>query len=253
MESVISLGLSLGENIETVFKVVPPIKMLKNGYGFLGVVLRDIIEDKLQCHTCGKWFKALPPHIAKIHGISDREYKIKYGLPLTFPLVARSTSLKLSKASSKPNRLEHLKRISKLVTHRKGRQLLASTSYGRTSPAALNKRGLCEEQVDSRFLIVADMVGKEPTVKDIKKYDPPVLHAIKSRYGTINIYRKNKGYEIKNPNAKISDEHLLASLRSTYHKLHKIPRSIDQKNPGRTVIIKRFGSWNRALVMAGLK
>lgn len=48
--------------------------------------------DEIQCLECGRYFKALPVHIERTHGISAREYKLAHGIPIGLGLVGERTS-----------------------------------------------------------------------------------------------------------------------------------------------------------------
>lgn len=55
--------------------------------------------DYIQCLECLEMFKSLPFHIWAAHGIRIKNYKIKYGIPLSCGLVGKSTSKKISNHS----------------------------------------------------------------------------------------------------------------------------------------------------------
>ena len=95
MEKEISLAEN--ENIETLFKVEPPLTSLENeGYfGYMGVILRNKVEDKIQCHLCGNFYEQLSLHVIHQHKIKLLEYRHKFQLPLNFPLC----SLKISESA----------------------------------------------------------------------------------------------------------------------------------------------------------
>lgn len=63
------------------------------GFGQYGVLDRD--EDSVLCHECGDRFPNLSSHVAA-HGLTAREYKQRYGLPLTKGML----SLRLSRQRS---------------------------------------------------------------------------------------------------------------------------------------------------------
>lgn len=109
-------GLELGDHIETIFKVEPPLTPSKTEFGYIGVILRDTIEDKIQCHLCGKWFNTLVQHLNKTHKIKCDQYKKEFSLPPNFPLVNREISRKASENASKP---ENLKRLEEIREHQK--------------------------------------------------------------------------------------------------------------------------------------
>ncbi|MCU4654348.1 MucR family transcriptional regulator [Roseibacterium sp. SDUM158016] len=53
---------------------------------------RAVTKDKVYCMCCGKGFKMLKRHIGAEHGLTEAEYRTRFGLPPDFPLVAPSYS-----------------------------------------------------------------------------------------------------------------------------------------------------------------
>jgi predicted transcriptional regulator len=51
-----------------------------------------VTRDKVYCMCCGKGFKMLKRHIGAEHGLTEAEYRARFGLPSDFPLVAPSYS-----------------------------------------------------------------------------------------------------------------------------------------------------------------
>lgn len=49
--------------------------------------------DRIQCLLCGKWFKSFSKHLT-IHGVSPREYKLYYNIPVTYGLTSAETRKK---------------------------------------------------------------------------------------------------------------------------------------------------------------
>jgi hypothetical protein len=43
--------------------------------------------DRIKCLECGRWFRALPHHLIRSHGLSDEDYRFKFGIPVAIPLV----------------------------------------------------------------------------------------------------------------------------------------------------------------------
>jgi len=246
-------GLELDENVETVFKVEPPLTPAKSEFGYIGVLLRDIYEDKLQCHICGKWFSSLSSHIVQSHDMSAADYRAEFSLPPKFPLISRELSGKHSKRASSPKNLERLKKnMAKMNKARKRKGGNNCKRYFATEAHA-NKHGLCPKQIESRYLIVADTVGREPTQCDLKKHDYALLAGIRKRFGTINKFRKAKGFKVKLRGKILTDQQIIAALRKFYCKYNRFPKKKDfvGKTPSYHTIRERFGSWNRALEMAG--
>jgi hypothetical protein len=46
-----------------------------------GVLRVDVDEQRVQCHLCGAWYRALAPtHLARAHGVTADEYRVLVGL-----------------------------------------------------------------------------------------------------------------------------------------------------------------------------
>lgn len=58
-------------------------------FGALGRLNDD--GDRIECHVCGGWYRALAKHLAT-HDLTAREYKRLFGFTLTRGLVSQSTS-----------------------------------------------------------------------------------------------------------------------------------------------------------------
>ena len=80
-------------------KLHEPYMEVKKGYGYLGVILYDDVEKKIQCHICGQLFPRLSNHI-RAHKISGADYKEKFGLNKTTPLQIKELSEQQSARSA---------------------------------------------------------------------------------------------------------------------------------------------------------
>ncbi len=60
-------------------------------YGDVGIVAYDQIEDKLQCHLCGKWRRSLSQHVVQAHGWSAEDYRQEFGLNRQQALICEGT------------------------------------------------------------------------------------------------------------------------------------------------------------------
>ena len=63
-------------------------------YGKPGILNYDLVEDKVECHICGKWFIYLAPHLRWKHNLTVDEYREDFGLNRTQPLCTPSLSEK---------------------------------------------------------------------------------------------------------------------------------------------------------------
>lgn len=63
----------------------------------LGEIPYDAVEDRVQCHLCGKWFRTIGgAHLIHRHGWTITEYREAFFLLRGAPTCARGTSAKLS-------------------------------------------------------------------------------------------------------------------------------------------------------------
>jgi predicted transcriptional regulator len=53
---------------------------------------KAVTRDKVFCMCCGKGFKMLKRHIGAEHGLTEAQYRARFGLPADFPLVAPNYS-----------------------------------------------------------------------------------------------------------------------------------------------------------------
>ncbi len=77
-------------------------------YGDVGIVAYDPIEDKLQCHLCGKWFRGLSTHVVVAHGWTADEYREEFGLNRTQTLICEGTREKLRTINRELGLWKHL-------------------------------------------------------------------------------------------------------------------------------------------------
>jgi predicted transcriptional regulator len=50
-------------------------------YAPRGELRVDVDEQRVQCHLCGRWYRALAPtHLARAHGVTADEYRVLVGL-----------------------------------------------------------------------------------------------------------------------------------------------------------------------------
>jgi len=61
-------------------------------------------DDEVVCLICNKSFTTLKRHLSQVHKLTDKEYRIQFGIPSNQPLVARSYSEK-KKADAVKNNL----------------------------------------------------------------------------------------------------------------------------------------------------
>ena len=257
------------KNIMPLFKVQEPFMPAPDrGIGYAGVMLRDIDDDTLQCHVCGKWIRCVGNHARIAHGISAKDYKIKYGLPLGLGMVSTATSAAHSRRAVEQNESvdeSPLIKAGEILAERRasakksGKPIMAL--HGRKSQAHKNKYGLCDAQIMGRYHVVKAIIGDHPTIPQLINNDRTLYDGIRRRYGSLHGFRRKYGYRLERVNrgSRYEDVELIAMLRSWAKKHKKGPsirafnlsRHLDQ--PHASTILEHFGSWNAAMHAAGLR
>jgi len=80
---------------------------------------KSLQKNKVICLECGQEFKMLSPKHLKSHGLTSREYRVKYGFSLRQPLCAKALSDKRKKAGKARGLPENLR---KAIAQRKKRK-----------------------------------------------------------------------------------------------------------------------------------
>lgn len=251
--------------IRPLYKAQEPFMEFKNGFGFQGVLMHDDVEDKVQCHLCGKWFDNLGQHIRHSHNETPDEYRMRVGLSLRTGLCSK----RLSEAHRRVAAKMYKRRASGLIAasrKNRTRRSVKRARYHRQNPSSSmqfkNSRGLCDLQIAARYEIVKKIAGHIPTIGDLKRHDKKLCGVLMQRHGgRINDWRKKMGEKKLSPNEyrMFPDLDLVAILRKARTTLGHVPRPTDFSTkrpkgwPCFSVIYRRFGSWRAALRMAGIK
>lgn len=229
---------------------------VKEGYGYLGVLMYDDVNDKVQCHICGKWFVNVGGHTSKKHKIPADDYKIRFGLTLRTALCSIGLSNKRRETTQdcieKGLIRQDIMTQGAKYNRQKNRRYRQS---GVKTHQYYNRAGLCELQIKTRYEIVKKIVGDEPTQNQILQYDRKLFGCgIVPRYGNLNNFKKHIGVE---PNPQLPPNtiptlDLVAELRKAAHLLKRAPRVTDFM-PKHKPYYRAFGSWSNALRTAGIK
>lgn len=236
-----------------------------HGHGYQGVLLFDDINNKCQCHVCGRWFASVGQHAAIKHRIGRDDYKMRYGFTLKMALCSNY----LSRIKSKNSRAAYKRgelAIDKLTCRNRMREkkgFRAPRQIGNDSAQKRNERGLCALQMRARYEVVKKIVGHDPSERDYIKYDKQLYYVgIMGQYGNLNNFRKNVLKE-KPKHASYytayNNLELIASLRKVAKAKGSEPSIMDIKKhrygdgPTSMTYLRHFGSWQQALCAAGIR
>lgn len=224
--------------------------------GYAGVVLVEENTGNVRCELCGNWYKALASHIGRKHHKTSKEYKDEQGLLYSIPLCSKGTSEKLRETAIQ-------RELGKYVQHfKKGHKGFKNNRNGsyRQKIMFKNSKGLCDAQIAARLIIVAEMSNKKVEELNsgiLQKFDPQLYYCLHDRYGTWQIAAKALGLSSPGSGAykRYEDAYILGCLRSWVIKYRKIPSHSEFEKTGnctKNTILRHFGSWRRAKMMAGL-
>ena len=258
------------EEVENLYKTGhnAPYQPLEKGlFGYLGVLICHKKTGLVQCHLCGAWKTSLPPHLKWAHSITAEAYRRRFGFPLRFPLCSADMSYRMSRLASariaaqknKPwlfSKIQMLRRKGSALSKSVGRK----TAMARKTPSFENEHNLCPDQILRRVTVVADCVGRFPSFTDMQRHDTAVATAICRRYGSWNKFKKAnfpKEQQRTWQGEVWSADQVLFAIRKWTKEHRRAPQARDfnkkdKAYPSTTTIVGRFGSWNRALHMAGL-
>jgi hypothetical protein len=166
-------------------KYVPPFEKVKDGFGFIGVVIEDNKTGELQCNICGRWFKNLPTHINFAHKISANDYRKRFGLSQSTALKTKRLRLRQSAVMTKLNK-ENPKCFNRSHFGFEKKNHYAGNRKGKSNrPETTNKYGVCELQIIEKILDLNHKLKKTPTLIDIRnEYGFSFVTLIHQRYSS---------------------------------------------------------------------
>ncbi len=231
---------------------------VKEGFGFLGTLLYDDIEDKIQCHVCGELFTQLTHFHLRKHELTTPEYKEKFGLnkmtALMTPTLSERKSLlpqnkipiwkKMSKADFKRFNERRLKGYKNKDT-----QLRKETNYGRRyTYEMMNRFGSCPLQVEERFIRVTESLGRTPKELDLIKADSGLLDILIRKFKTYSNALNHFGLKLNKRSSRrdYNTEYLSKLLKIWVKEKRRVPTHGDTLKgylPHYQTLKRHFGTW----------
>jgi len=247
--------LPAGLKASNLYKIFPPYREVAEGHGLMGVVLAR--EDgKLQCHICGQWFDKVSKHIG-YHKITLQEYRRMFGLRQKDHLMSEKLRSRQRLNFHMDSECLIRARDNSRATHMKDKERMyakkgLAVRQSKNGLAFLNEQGLCPDQINHRFDIVAAQLKNQPTLNDLRRLDSPVASKIVSEFGCFNQYIKYRGFKPNQLYSRKSDAEIIASLRNEFLKCGKINSKHLVNKCSYPTILKRFGSLKNACRAAGI-
>lgn len=232
-------------NIE---KWEPPFMPVSTGFGFIGVLAEDSVNGELQCHECGNWYEQLPTHLVK-HGMTADSYRQKFGLFTQTALKSKRIRLIQSEVMSNFRKTGQKKFLRKFG---KGNLESANRKGKPKAVEGQNSFGVCDLQISTKILALADKLGRTPTLIELKKeYGQKLISVMYMRYGSYVQYcRKHLKIEPGFSNFNVRSEqswreHLIGLGKDGINRGGKITLkglNLQNKSPS---IYKHFGSFGK--------
>lgn len=257
-------GLSKEEVGDVMFgNMKEPLMPAPSGnHGYLGVILYNKTKDKIQCHVCGKFYRALSGsgHL-KIHEMNNEEYKEKFEIDRTVALCAEGTREKHLEALIMREDYQDgtiLKKLKKYTVSKEANEQRKKTNLGKKRRIyAKNKTGHCPEQLLEKIKKLKTELGFVPNGEDFKRKNKgKYLSSIIQTFGSYNRAIEKCGFEVPD---KFRDSYkrdeLIKYLQDFYKRFGRTASNTDFKRgylPSVKTYVRTFGSLNKARMEAGV-
>lgn len=238
-----------------------PLMISPTGIGYMGVLMYDNVEDKVQCSECGEWFDSVGAHLrgGKTHGINAKQYKDKHslmeGTALTTPSMSERGSIRsefmyrLNHENMSPEEIyaEVMEMSAKSVKMRKENRYKQ-----RHSIEMMNKFGTCPKQIEEKFIRAIESIGHTPSWDELYRYDPNLLQTLYKRFKGYSNALQYFGLKGKRrvSLAKYTRENVELVLCKFIDQYHRLPNPKDTKIgllPDYMTVARNFpGGWIEA-------
>lgn len=162
-----------------------PLRVVENGYGYVGALGQTENGGKVQCHVCGELFYNLGSHVVQSHKLRAREYREKYGLGRRTPLCsdqasaeykARAVARWEGKTPKEQDEQIAVMRAAAAIAPKTGKQMTAEEQ---------NRLGICPDQLIDRITVLADKLGRSPSYQEFcDEYGGRFIAPIKRTFGS---------------------------------------------------------------------
>lgn len=244
------------ENNVIFYGYKEPLRKFEGGFGYQGVLMYMKDVGKVQCHLCGKLFRALNNgHLGKVHKITAAEYKEKTGLSQQTSLLSEETRVKILDRGWNPNNMEELEKARERrreITKKTGKD---PQSHPKIRLEIKNQRGTCPDQLLDIIEKTIKSHGRVMTAEEFLKFhNGKYMGSIRATYGTWTNALEKLG---KRPNnlPKYDRQSLLDALKNFYEVNKRTARWSDFARglvPSPFAYYKQFKNLNHARLLAGV-
>lgn len=239
-----------------------PMLAVEGGFGYYGALTRTNDEEKLQCHICGYFISHLGAHVHMAHGISTRDYKLRYGLRLKDGLIGRAERERLQKVYGDVLRTFSLENLAKAHAASKAKREGGWQAGGDMwTPETRNERGLCKEQTLAKIRHIAEVNNGVPKLNLLlTTYGEGHKSVIAHWFGSWDAAVKAAGFETygERLRADASDrvDSVIDAILSFYQDTGRTPQTADFNSennlPPQGWVSRHFGTLNKARQAAGV-
>ena len=256
-------------HVVTLMHYKEPLKAVPKvlGFGYYGALSGTLDGEKIQCHICGKLYKAVGPHAQQAHKVLVNRYREMFDL-------ARSTALISEKEREKRKQrtISWMKTLTKKDLQeirrrqKRGVRLYREKYIARRFKIRLetkNKRGVCPDQLIAKIQEAAKSLGHTPTKNEFIDYckSQRFVHLIYATFGSWTKALSQAKLTPSQPKTyntyrKYSDDELLDYLSIFYTETGRVPTETDCRRgfiPTSEVYSRRFGSLPKAREKAGIR
>lgn len=244
----------------TVARFKEPMEPVENGHGFIGAITETTDGEHIQCHICGYFYAKLSAHV-RSHGISSRDYKIKFGLRIRAGLQAPKELQRAQDTYNNFARVLERARQRGTAAAKKRRKEKGEWAKGGDTwlPQLRNERGNCKEQTLARIRSLAASNGGVARYNDYEK-EYGNTGTVKYWFGSWSKAVAAAGLQTNNERLAVTRQAFvsgaLESMSNFFEQHGRTPQTADFKAnetlPSYQYLTRNFGSLNNARQAAGI-
>lgn len=214
----------------------------------------------LKCHECGTWHANLALHLNQDHNMKVKQYKERHGLKMGTALINEPMRIKLAATGkafySNMNTKQKAEFASRLYKGKGQYGGGRGVNGGKHSLMYQNAKGICPAQTLHDLRALADRLDATPSYEQIEANGISIAR-INHQYGSVAnaLLLCDRTPNVSHRTQWYSDQELIETLKNFSKQRMRTPLASDCRRgmlPSYQTFIRRFGSWKKALKLAGL-